>query len=878
MSANFQRIAIDLGRQLQTRFPSLRKSTADDKPIDGVNLKDQDARKFNFDFVDEDGEKLVNVTVSLNENDDGGPGLDVQWNEQVDSLAWDKFIRSILPKFAQTHGLNFNAQNPSQSNLVKRDSFGEHNMNESKLFGTSKTSYQQIGEAKIIVRHTQPINLNAPNGRTQHIEHIYVENAIGERFLYPVKHLNGARAMARHMSEGGSFFDDIGNYVIGLSEELSKLRVFKNYVDRSPVISENMGSIQEKVIQRITNIKEEIHFLQSQKNYTQFRESFSVAEKNEVPEDILNDWVDRLTVRSFNEELKDAFPYIYKLVDETQIPIKELSADDILEGDKEYDDNDPPFDPDPPKKKKDSGDKAEHGGQSRAKHLAKQAMKGKEKDVKEFSMFEKYLNQIVSENDDLFNGDEEVQNQAMEQLKQLFTSELPLGTNGVNAIDSVAGIIDEKKLSKAFQLLAELGLDEMDARPIINEFLRSYDAENGTDLSDRLGFDGASAAPAAPASPPPPPAPAPASPPPEAAAPPAPDMAAPAPPPMDPMAAAGGAAPGPMVPNPAAPMMEGKIMHRIVDEIFSRVSGFFNENNGTFTIGEEGFVTKMCKELKEKYHIDPKHPKAEMFDQMVEGACGRIMEKLKERHHARYEQARMLELAGLQAPSFDQGVAEGSLNEMDSQGYKGHRGDEDPGKGPEKYVKPAKFKNVAKDAGKKLNRSMNKAHKKQGVAEGLGNKKVTIQGLKNWIAKAQAEGYEVEEVMKGEMWRAVNPKTGGLKGTFHTTGTPGSGSLWGSGPDGTPADSGTLVIKQGEAEGIVSGQMSPNYGSARAGGGAQAYNKPSSAPKPTNPKFKPVTNNVPSPPDGATAPPPKGKPVTRESGELGAILKIAGLR
>jgi len=738
MSANFQRIAVDLGRQLQTRFPSLRKSTADDKPIDGVNLKDQDARKFNFDFMDKDGEKLVNVTVSLNEKDDEGPGLDVQWSEQVDNLAWDKFIRSILPKFAQTHGLNYNAQNPSQSNLVKRDSFGEHNMNESKLFGTSKTSYQQIGEAKIIVRHTQPINLNAPNGRTQHIEHIYVENAIGERFLYPVKHLNGARAMARHMSEGGSFFDDIGNYVIGLSEELSKLRVFKNYVDRSPVISENMSSIQEKVIQRITNIKEEIHFLQSQKNYTQFRESFSIAEKNEVPEDILNDWVDRLTVRSFNEELKDAFPYIYKLVDETQIPIKELSADDILEGDKEYDENDPPFDPDPPKKKKPAGDGAEHGGHSKAKHLAKQAMKGKEKDVKEFSTFEQYLNKIVSEADDVFSGDEEVQNQAMEQLKQLFTSELPLGTNGVNAIDSVAGMIDEKKLNKAFQLLAELGLDEMDARPIINEFLRSYDAENGTDLSSKLGFDGASAAPAAP--PPPAPAPepaaaAPAAPPPEAAAPPAPDMAAPAAPPMDPMAAAGGAAPGPMVPNPA-PMMEGKMMHRIVDEIFSRVSGFFNENNGTFTIGEEGFVTKMCKELKEKYRIDPKNPKAEMFDRMVEGACGRIMEKLKERHHSRYEQARMLELSGIKTPSFDQGAEEG----------------------------------------------------------------------------------------------------------------------------------------------IVSGQMSPNYGSARAGGGAQAYNKPSAAPKPTNPKFKPVTNNVPSPPDGATAPPPKGKPMTRESGELAAILKIAGLR
>jgi hypothetical protein len=646
MSANFQRIAIDLGRQLQTRFPSLQKSTADDKPIDGVNLKDKDARKFNFDFVDENGVKLVNVTVGLNENDDGGPGLDVQWTQQVDNKSWDRFIRSILPKFAQTHGLNFNAQNPSQSNLDKRHSFKEGKMNQSKLFGTTKTSYQEIGEAKIIVRHSQPINLNAPNGRTQRIENIYVENAIGERFLYPIKHLNGARAMARHISEGGSFFDDIGNYVIGLSEELCKLKVFKNYVDRSPVVSESMSNIQEKVINRITGIKEEIHALQTNKYYNQFKESFSVYNKVEVPEDILNDWIDRLTVRSFNEELKDAFPYIYRLVDETQIPVKELGADDILEGnkDKEDDDDDddePPFEPDSPKKNKDAGDKADHDGFSRAKHLAKKAMK----DVKEFSMFEKYLNQIVSEND-LFSSDKELQSQAMQTLKQLFSNEVPLGTGGSNAIDSIAEVLDEKKLNMAFKLLGELGLDEMDARPIISQFLKAHDRENGTDFHSQLGFDSGEAAAAPPpkAAAAPPPEAAAAAPPPEAAAAAPPPQAAPATPPMNPMAA-GGAAPGPMIPNP--PMMEGKIMHRIVDEIFERVRGFFNENNGTFTIGEHGFVTKMCKELKEKYHINPRHPKSEIFDRMVEGACSRIMEKIKQKHQEENDTARMLELAGM---------------------------------------------------------------------------------------------------------------------------------------------------------------------------------------------------------------------------------------
>jgi hypothetical protein len=130
-------------------------------------------------------------------------------------------------------------------------------------------------------------------------------------------------------------------------------------------------------------------------------------------------------------------------------------------------------------------------------------------------------------------------------------------------------------------------------------------------------------------------------------------------------------------------------------------------------------------------------------------------------------------------------------------GYEG--GGNNPG--IQNYVKtsmqPVKFGNLPKKAQVVIGRELFN----QGVAEGLGSKKVVIQGLKNWISKAEAEGYEVEEVMKGQMWRAVNPKTGGLKGTFHTKGTPGRGSLHGSGPDGTPADSGTLVIKQGVAEG-----------------------------------------------------------------------------
>jgi hypothetical protein len=642
MSANFQQIAKDLGRQLQTRFPSLKKSTADDKPIDGVNLKDADARKFNFDFTSEDGEKLVNVTISLSE-DGEDPGLDVQWSDTVDNRSWDRFIRNILPKFAQTHGLNFNAQNPSKTNLDKRDSLGENDMNESKLFGTSKTSYQDIGEAKIIVRHSQPINLNSMNGRSQRIEHIYVENAMGERFLYPVKHLNGARALAVHVSEGGHPYDEIGQYVIGLSEELSKLRFFKNYVDRSPVISENMGNIQQKVIERINDIKKHVHSLQSVKNYSMFKEDFESNQSQEVPEEVLNDWIDRLTVRSFNEELKTAFPYIYRLVDESELPVKEIDTEeDML---KTNDD------------KKDS--------------------KSKNKKIKELSAFENYLDQIVKEDDDLFDDNEELQAQAMAELKDLFSNELPLGTDGDNVRDSIKGIIDNNKLNRAFQILADLGLDEMDARPIIASYLKSHDRENGTDLSSKLGFDGASAAPPTP--PAAPPAGAPPAPPPEAAAPPTPPAGAPpapppeaaAPPAPPPEAAPPGAAPGPMIPNPA-PLAESGNGHKLVDEIRSRISGFFNQTEGTFTIGEEGFVTKMCKELKEKYHVPPGTHKADRFDHMVERACNNIMEKYKQRHSHSRELSDMRRMAGImeagmQMPSMgDFGDMDGMMKNIQS--------------------------------------------------------------------------------------------------------------------------------------------------------------------------------------------------------------------
>jgi hypothetical protein len=337
MEPNLDQVAKELYGKIQTRFSDIQ--IADDQAK--VLSKKEDipkARFFEFEY-EENGEPLGTIAISL-DVDDGivikasGDLVDDTNSDETHHGAY-KFIRSFR-KFARQNMLNYEINNMGKSNLDKRDyefhaKSGEEPMMESKMWGTSKVSYQDLGETRLVVKHSKPVNYDLAAGRTMHIDAIYIENKEGERFRYPVRHLNGARAMAQHIGHGGNPYDSIGQHVVSLSEEMSKLRMFKGYVSRTPVVSEAMGTVNDKVIERIESIKKELHQLQSAKHYEAFAEGFSPSETREIPEEIMLDWVDRLTVRSFKEELKDVFPYIYKLVDESEIPTKDLNPDDLLD-------------------------------------------------------------------------------------------------------------------------------------------------------------------------------------------------------------------------------------------------------------------------------------------------------------------------------------------------------------------------------------------------------------------------------------------------------------------------------------------------------------------------------------------------------------------
>jgi hypothetical protein len=256
--------------------------------------------------------------------------------------------------------------------------------------------------------------------------------------------------------------------VIGLSEELSNLRMFKQYVARNPMVSEAMGSIHTKVMERIDAVKKEIHGLQSATRYTEFAENFHASDAKEIPEDVMNDWIDRLTIRTFNEELKNVFPYIFKLVDESDIPVKDLTIEDLV--------NEEPEDED-----------TEDG-----------------KEIKEFADYEKQINQIVGERVDIFSDDENSKREAVEKLNQLVAQPMPVGTDGSNAVESLSDIIDDDELTDVFKELADID-PEHDVRDILKDYIKIKDEENGTDILTQIQFpadDGGMDAAPAPEAPP----------------------------------------------------------------------------------------------------------------------------------------------------------------------------------------------------------------------------------------------------------------------------------------------------------------------------------------------------------------------------------------
>jgi hypothetical protein len=375
---------------------------------------------------------------------------------------WYGFLKE-LRMFAKRRLLNFDTRDIAKDNLDKRDyaflsqysqpkpttntavqtPVGESIMSESTMYGTKTVSYQKLENTRMIIKHSQAVMDDAaPGARSRNISGLFIENADGERFKYPFIHLAGARAMQRHVANGGKPYDQIGESIIRMSEEIAQLKSFSAYVVRNDLMNSDTNNIVERSTQQLDKLRETIKALSKQSHYENYRESFQAADSGEVPQDVVEDFKEKFTVKNFKEDIASVFPVLYRLMKESNT----INYDDIVAM---------------------TADTSEE--------LANEDV---ELDTSSdpFSAFEEWAMNL-GEVSAIESSDPEEQQAAVKKLQELVGQHFPAGVDGSNAIESLKGIIEDPQLEQAIKAQAKQNPDS-DVRGLVKDWSEQRSPES----------------------------------------------------------------------------------------------------------------------------------------------------------------------------------------------------------------------------------------------------------------------------------------------------------------------------------------------------------------------------------------------------------------
>jgi hypothetical protein len=265
-------------------------------------------------------------------------GLEKRLRDPKDKDDWYRFLES-LRAFANRNLLTFK---PSELNrrLTAKDLKQEvdtyraqqtNSVNESVKFGPLKgrtrSSQQRLGPARIIIRHTTPVDETVRGSRTRRIDRIYIENSLGERRMMPVNSLPGARAMARHVAEGGSFDDDIGHSITEMVAEMSDLSRFVRAMKHRQFEDATTCDMVRASESRYHEVRTVLERMKSSRGYTKFKENFEPTEM--LVDDVdTNELRDRFTKKVFPEALESVLPRVHRAYQRAQTQVSESMAPD----------------------------------------------------------------------------------------------------------------------------------------------------------------------------------------------------------------------------------------------------------------------------------------------------------------------------------------------------------------------------------------------------------------------------------------------------------------------------------------------------------------------------------------------------------------------
>lgn len=232
---------------------------------------------------------------------------------------FDKFrmaLRDVANKYSMMFRVrsNFKQHVPRQNDKdTTMSNVSEARM--SKLYGSTKSSYQNIGEVKVLIRHRTAVDENVRGSRSRNIQAIFLEHN-GERFRFPSNLLIGARAMASHLDKGGVMVDSVGAYITEQCENYSKLASFVRYIRTNGLLNEDSRDVFNVVRENIDTIRADFKKLTGVKTYDVC--AARIENRPDIPlnEEPVEGLRDMFTVRKFDESFLDILPVVSKMVQE----------------------------------------------------------------------------------------------------------------------------------------------------------------------------------------------------------------------------------------------------------------------------------------------------------------------------------------------------------------------------------------------------------------------------------------------------------------------------------------------------------------------------------------------------------------------------------
>lgn len=320
MSQEIESISPALFDKIRSRFSNVTLGDESAKACSDP----KDARFFNFTYAAKDGAEFGKVTISLIDE----TSLKVYFGQNISGdmdreqrKEWYEFLRN-LRQFAKRNLLTFDTRDINKSNLALQDVKQQAKsddvavttdvtVTESKLYGTSRNSYADMGECRLLIKHDGIVNDEVRGDRARKIREIFIETPRGERLLCPFKNLDGARAMAQHISSGGTMHDEIAEHICGLVSEMSSMKHFVRSTKHRQFEDQETADMTRAAVHHYDQTKRKLRMMRGARGYQSYVETF-------VPETPVEEIVDvdalkeRFVKKIYDNRFDEALPIVFR--------------------------------------------------------------------------------------------------------------------------------------------------------------------------------------------------------------------------------------------------------------------------------------------------------------------------------------------------------------------------------------------------------------------------------------------------------------------------------------------------------------------------------------------------------------------------------------